>query len=58
MKTMHSNSSILKLLMYIVLVATIILIEGCGGSGYEVNETNGRVYVQRKCWWERMFFGP
>lgn len=37
-------------------LTSMALVEGCG-SGYEVKETNGHTYVQRKSWWKRMAFG-
>ena len=46
-----------KLQMAFLLLLVMAFAEGCG-SGYEVTESNGQVYVQRKSWWKRMFFGP
>ncbi len=39
-----------------ILIGLALFVEGCG-SGYEVNESDGRVYIQRKSWWQRLFFG-
>jgi len=57
MKMMSKHSAVFKWTMHVMFLLLVVLVEGCG-SGYEVNESNGRVYVQRKSWWERMFFGP
>lgn len=40
-----------------VFLGIIAFVDGCG-SGYEIKESDGQVYVQRKSWWKRMFFGP
>ena len=57
MKMMSKHCATFKWAMYGMFLLVVVFVEGCG-SGYEVNESNGHVYVQRKSWWERMFFGP
>lgn len=51
------KSAISRWMVVYCLLACVFLIEGCG-SGYEMTESNGRVYVQKKSWWKTMFFGP
>lgn len=49
------KSVLLKFMAYLLLFGVIVFVEGCG-SGYETVNENGRVYIQRKSWWKRMFF--
>ena len=56
MKKVKFKSAIAKMMVLCGLLACVFLIEGCG-SGYEMTESNGRVYVQKKSWWKTMFFG-
>ena len=52
-----SKLGALRLFVYTAIFLMVALVEGCG-SGYEVKESNGHTYVQRKSWWKKMFFGP
>ena len=52
----YSKLGALKLFVYTAFFLMVAMAEGCG-SGYEVKESNGRTYAQRKSWWEKMFFG-
>ena len=43
--------------LVVFALSMTVFVQGCG-SGYEFAESNGHVYVQRKGWWKKIFFGP
>ena len=53
----NAMRSVSKVAVTLILIGAIAFVEGCG-SGYEINESNGRIYVQRKSLWRRMFLFP
>lgn len=55
--SLYNKFGMLKFLIYILLLFIMAFAEGCG-SGYEVKEYNGHIYIQRKNWWKKMLFGP
>lgn len=56
MQMINKVGGAIKLPRLVLLLLTVVLTEGCG-SGYEIKEENGHVYIQCKSWWKKMFFG-
>lgn len=57
MQKANRGVGVATLSIFILLLLTMAITAGCG-SGYETHEEHGRVYVHRKSWWKKMFFGP
>lgn len=48
---------LIRIAVMLFVLGVIVCLEGCG-SGYEVIELDGHVYLQRKSWWKKVIFGP